>query len=381
MNDREKIRYIYFLMNVTNLGNNRIRNIILRLPEPYDFFNCSPSDLRKIDGVDQIIAKRIFEAKEKSERIKERSDKLLLLAENKKINILCLSDADYPENLKRIYDAPALLFMKGKVSKLDRYSLSIVGTRNPTEYGKYNCEKFTEELSDKGIPLVSGFARGIDSIVHRVCIKQGNLTYAVLGCGADVIYPYDNRKLYDELIENGAVLSEFPIGSKPEKLNFPRRNRIISGISLGSIIIESGIKGGSLLTADFAIDQNREVFAVPGYINSKQSEGTNEIIKRGQAKLVTCIEDILTELDAKLKPLLKRDPQVSDAKLKKLESDIKDLNRTEKTLFENLTYEPVHIDILNESTGLSISECLVNLLSLEFKNLVRQMPGKKFMRV
>jgi len=121
MNDREKIRYIYFLMNVNNLGNNRIRNIILRLPEPYDFFNCSPSDLRKIDGVDQIIAKRIFEAKEKSERIKERSDKLLLLAENKKINILCLSDADYPENLKRIYDAPALLFMKEQDNKRNKF--------------------------------------------------------------------------------------------------------------------------------------------------------------------------------------------------------------------------------------------------------------------
>lgn len=294
MIDREKFRYIYFLMNVNNLGNNRIRNIILRLTDSYDFFNCSPGDLRKIDGIDYSIAKSIFEAKNKLQSLNDFADKIILNAENKKINILTITDSDYPENLKRIYDAPALLYFKGEIINTDRYSLSIVGTRNPTEYGKYNCEKFTEQLSAIGIPLVSGFARGIDSIVHRVCMKKGNLTYAIMGCGADVIYPYENRNLYKEIIANGAVISEFPIGSKPEKLNFPRRNRIISGISLGSIIIESGIKGGSLLTSDFAIDQNREVFAVPGYINSKQSEGTNEIIKKARQNLLHALKISLT---------------------------------------------------------------------------------------
>lgn len=375
MIDREKISYVYFLMNVNNLGNNRIRNIILRLPDPYDFFNCSPGDLRKIDGIDFSLAKNILETKSKLRSINEFADRIILEAENKKISILTITDTDYPENLKRIYDAPALLYFKGKISKTDKCSLSIVGTRNPTEYGKYNCEKFTEQLSELGIPLVSGFARGIDSIVHRVCIKKGNLTYAVMGCGADVIYPYENRNLYSEIISNGVVLSEFPIGSKPEKLNFPRRNRIISGISLGSIIIESGIKGGSLLTSDFAIDQNREVFAVPGYINSKQSEGTNDIIKKGQAKLVTCIEDIISELEVKLKPILKRDSFVRDERSEPV------LNESEKKIFDILTYEPTHIDALNEMTGLSISDCLVNLLSLEFRGIIRQIPGKNFMRI
>ncbi|MCB0728640.1 MAG: DNA-processing protein DprA [Ignavibacteriae bacterium] len=377
MNDREKIRYINFLMNVKNLGNNRIRNIILRLPEPYDFFNCSPGDLRKIDGIDHSIIRNIFEAKQKLSDYNTNADKLILDAGNKKINILSLTDPDYPENLKRIYDAPAIIYFKGNIRNTDRYSLSIVGTRNPTEYGKYTCEKFTEQLSNLGIPLISGFARGIDSIVHRVSMKQGNLTYAILGCGADVIYPYENRNLYYELIENGAVISEFPAGSKPDKLNFPRRNRIISGISLGCIIIESGIKGGSLLTADFAVDQNREVFSVPGYINSRQSDGTNEIIKRGQAKLITCIEDILSELEIKFKPFLNKELLFRD---EKSIPDLNELNDTEKKLYNKLTNEPTHIDAISESTGLSISDCLVNLLSLEFRDLVRQLPGKNFMK-
>ncbi|MEZ4691890.1 MAG: DNA-processing protein DprA, partial [Ignavibacteria bacterium] len=166
-------------------------------------------------------------------------------------------------------------------------------------------------------------------------------------------------------------------GSKPDKLNFPRRNRIISGISLGCIIIESGIKGGSLLTADFAVDQNREVFSVPGYINSRQSDGTNEIIKRGQAKLITCIEDILSELDIKFKPFLNKELLFRD---EKSIPDLNELNDTEKKLYNKLTNEPTHIDAISESTGLSISDCLVNLLSLEFRDLVRQLPGKNFMK-
>ncbi|HMQ68489.1 MAG TPA: DNA-processing protein DprA [Ignavibacteria bacterium] len=377
MNDSEKIRYVNFLMNVKNLGNNRIRNIVLRIPEPYDFFNCSPGDLKKVEGIDQSIVRNIFEAKQNISDHNTAADKLIRDAGNKNINILTLTDTDYPENLKRIYDSPAILYFKGNIKKIDRYSLSIVGTRNPTEYGKFTCENFTEKLSNLGIPLISGFARGIDSIVHRVCMKHRNLTYAVLGCGADIIYPYENRNLYNELIENGAVISEFPAGSKPEKLNFPRRNRIISGISLGSIIIESGIKGGSLLTADFAVDQNREVFAVPGYINSRQSDGTNEIIKRGQAKLITCIEDILTELEMKFKPFLDKNLVLRDERSL---PDLRGLKETEKELYDKLPSEPTHIDMISEITGLSISDCLVILLSLEFMDLVRQLPGKNFIK-
>jgi len=375
MDTLEQIKYVYFLTKVNKLGNTRIKNILNRLKDQYDFFNCSQNDLRKIEGIDLNISRDIKDSAEKKKIYDIECETIIRDAEKKSIKVLSLLDEEYPENLKKIYDSPVLLYYKGKLDVSDKYSLSIVGTRNPTEYGKYTCEKFTEKLSKLGIPVVSGFARGIDSIVHNVCLKNNNLTYAVFGCGVDVIYPSDNRKLYSELIERGAVISEFPVSSQPEKVNFPKRNRIISGIGLGSLIIESGIKGGSILTAEFAIDQNREVFAVPGYINSKQSQGTNDLIKRGQAKLVTEIDDILDELEIKLKPVLNRDVSKKEKELKE------DLSVTEKKIYDSLCYEPVHIDSINELTGLSISDCLVSLLSLEFKGLIRQSPGKNFIKI
>jgi DNA processing protein len=369
------LKYVYFLSKVNKLGNTRIKNILSHLKTQYDFFQCSQNDLRKIEGIDFNISKEIISSRNNRASIENEFDSILKNAVKKNIYMISILDEDYPENLKKIFDAPVILYYKGKLDKKDKYSLSIVGTRTPTEYGKYTCEKFTEKLSALGIPVISGFARGIDSIVHKVCLKNENLTYAVLGSGVDIIYPSENRKLYNELIENGAVISEFPIGSQPEKVNFPKRNRIISGISLGSLIIESGIKGGSLLTAEFAIDQDKEVFAVPGYINSKQSEGTNEIIKNGHAKLVTNTDDILNELEIKLKPVLKKDLAEKEVKL------VNDLNGNEKIIYDILEYEPVHIDKINEVTGLSISDCLVNLLSLEFKGIVRQTPGKNFIKI
>lgn len=375
MNTLEQTKYVYFLTKVNKLGNTRIKNILCRLKDSYDFFNCSQNDLRKIEGIDINISRDIMESVSKKKSYDIEFEIFIRDTEKKKIKVLSILDEEYPENLRKIFDAPVLMYYKGSLDSADKYSLSIVGTRNPTEYGKYTCEKFTEKLSKLGIPVISGFARGIDSIVHNVCLKNNNLTYAVFGCGVEVIYPSENRKLYSELIERGAVISEFPVSSQPEKVNFPKRNRIISGISLGSLIIESGIKGGSLLTAEFAIDQNREVFAVPGYINSKQSEGTNELIKRGQAKLVTEIEDIIDELEIKLKPVLKKDFIKREIKL------TEELNDTEKRIYNAVGYEQVHIDRINETTGLSISDCLVNLLSLEFKGLVRQSPGKNFMKI
>lgn len=375
MESIEFLKYVYFLTQVNKLGNMRIRTILKSISEPYDFFNCSPNDLRRIDGIDFIIAKEIFLARKNRNEYDSEFEKILTLAEKQQIGILSVFSEDYPFNLRNIFDAPVILYYKGKLDRADKFSISIVGTRSPTEYGKYTCEIFTEKLSKLKLPVISGFARGIDSIVHRICMKNNNLTYAVLGSGVDIIYPSENRKLYFDLIENGALISEFPIGAKPDKVNFPRRNRIISGISLGTLVIESGIKGGSLLTAEFAIDQNREVFATPGYINSKQSDGTNELIKKGQAKLVTDIEDILNELDHKLKPVLKREIAVKE------ESIVNELSMFEKKIYEVLDHQSKHIDMINEMTGLTISECLVNLLSLEFKGLVRQIPGKNFIRM
>lgn len=370
----EFLKYIYLLTQVNKLGNVKIRKLMNHFNSPENFYNCKINDLKRINGIDESISLEILSGIKNKEKYFREFDEIFSRAERSEIKLVCISDKDYPENLKRIFDTPVLLYYKGKLSETDKYSLSIVGTRNPTEYGKYNCEKFTDELSGLNIPIVSGFARGIDTIVHKTCVKNKRLNYAVFGCGADVIYPYENKRLYSEVIECGAVISEFPLGAKPDKVNFPRRNRIISGISIGTIVVESGIKGGALLTAEIAVDQDREVFAFPGNISSKQSEGTNELIKRGQAKLITNIDDILNELDVKLKPILKKDYTAK--------TDVLTLNlsESENKIYSVLDYDPVHIDTINELTDLTISDCLVNLLTLEFKSLVRQVPGKYFMR-
>ena len=370
----EFLKYIYLLTQVNKLGNVKIRKLMNHFSSPENFYNCKINDLKRINGIDESISLEILSGIKNKEKYFREFDEIFSRAERSEIKLVCISDIDYPENLKRIFDTPVLLYYKGKLSETDKYSLSIVGTRNPTEYGKYNCEKFTDELSGLNIPIVSGFARGIDTIVHKTCIRNKRLNYAVFGCGADVIYPYENKRIYSEVIECGAVISEFPLGAKPDKVNFPRRNRIISGISIGTIVVESGIKGGALLTAEIAVDQDREVFAFPGNISSKQSEGTNELIKRGQAKLITNIDDILSELEVKLKPILKKDYTAK--------TDVLTLNlsESENKIYSVLDYDPVHIDTINELTDLTISDCLVNLLTLEFKSLVRQVPGKYFMR-
>ncbi|MBL0106119.1 MAG: DNA-protecting protein DprA [Ignavibacteria bacterium] len=370
----EFLKYIYLLTQVNKLGNVKIRKLMNHFSSPENFYNCKINDLKRINGIDESISREILSGIRDKEKYFREFDEIFSRAERSEIKLVCISDKEYPENLKRIFDTPVLLYYKGNLSESDKYSLSIVGTRNPTEYGKYNCEKFTDELSGLNIPIVSGFARGIDTIVHKTCIKNKRLNYAVFGCGADVIYPYENKRLYSEVIECGAVISEFPLGAKPDKVNFPRRNRIISGISIGTIVVESGIKGGALLTAEIAVDQDREVFAFPGNISSKQSEGTNELIKRGQAKLITNIDDILNELEVKLKPILKKDYTAK--------TDVLTLNlsESENKIYSVLDYDPVHIDTINELTDLTISDCLVNLLTLEFKSLVRQVPGKYFMR-
>lgn len=288
----------------------------------------------------------------------------------KKINgqILTVWDEEYPKLLKRIFDPPLVLEAIGNIEERDGFAISVVGTRNPTNYGRLVAEKISAELAEQGITIISGMARGIDSIAHSAAIKSGGKTIAVIGSGLDVVYPSENKKLFEVICETGVVISEFPLGTKPDATNFPKRNRIISGLSLGCIIIETGIKGGAMQTARFALDQNREVFALPGNVGVKQSEGTNYLIQRGEAELIRSAEDVLLELELKLKPILG----------KNIPKQQQDLSLFEEKIFNALNNEPLHIDKIAVSTNLTTSDCLVHLLSLEFKGLVKQLPGKKF---
>lgn len=369
-----KLGYLYFLSSIKKLGAWRIRNIIDHYDTPEKFFAAEERQYRNVEGIDFQITSSIAEAISRRKEIEDDFEKLIETTDRKGIKICSIFDDEYPENLKTISSSPVILYYKGRLSGDDRYSLGIVGTRIPTEYGKHTCEKLTNELCAMKIPVISGFARGIDTIAHKTALRCGNLTYAVFGCGIDVVYPAENRKLYSEIVENGALISEFPPGTKPDKMNFPRRNRIISGISLGTVVIESSIGGGAVLTAEMALEQNKEVFAVPGFIHSRQSEGTNELIKKGQAKLITCADDIVCELERKLSPLLSGQQTIP------LQPERVNITKEERFVFEVIRREPIHIDDISELAGKPVQECLVHLLSLEFKFLVRQMPGKFFSR-
>ncbi len=373
MSSENFLKAVYFLKQVQNIGNIKILNILNSFKNPDDIFKAGESEFIRIEGITHTAYKAIAGARKNLQEIERKYDSLRDKCERKGIKIITINDEEYPSNLKKIFNAPVILYYKGRLDASDEYSIGVVGTRYCSEYGYNSCTKIVEELAEKKIPIISGLAKGIDSVAHVTALKNNTLTYAVLGCGVDVIYPAENRKIYEEIESKGALISEYEPGAKPDKGNFPDRNRIISGISLGILVVETGLKGGSLLTTGFALDQNREIFAVPASIFQKRFEGTNDMIKKGVAKLTSSAEDILIELDFRLKDYLSDKEFVNEEK-------VLALNMFEKTLYDTLNHEPMYIDEISEKSNLSISDCLVYLLSLEFKSLIRQLPGKRFVK-
>lgn len=270
---------------------------------------------------------------------------------------------EYPPLLREIHDPPPFLYVKGSMAGLDT-ALAIVGSRRASSYGVTTTRKLAAALAGQGVAVVSGLARGIDTAAHEGVLQEGGHTVAILGCGVDVIYPPENRRLYGELAERGAVVSEFALGTRPVPENFPRRNRIISGISRGVLVVEATEKSGSLITAQFALDQGRDVFAVPGNITSAGSMGTNRLIKQG-ARLVESVEDIVEELaPGRSRPLpISSGPQ---------------LTAEETSLCTLLADGPLQIDDLHGRSGLTVSVLSAMLLRLELRGVVMQLPGKTF---
>ena len=275
-----------------------------------------------------------------------------------------------------IYDRPPFLYVRGNLNK-DDINIAIVGSRLASTYGKYITERISRELALKGLTIVSGMAWGIDSVAHRGALTAHGRTIAVLGSGLDVIYPPENKKLYADIIQNGAVISEFPLGTPPRSANFPTRNRIISGMSYGVVIVEAGEKSGSLITARLALEQGREVFAVPGSIDAAGSRGTNKLIKQG-AKLIENTDDILEEILPQfertivLKPHSIANSEAIAAKSSEIFSAV------DQKIIDFISGSRVHIDDLISSTGLSSADILSALTTLELKGMVRQYPGKFF---
>jgi DNA processing protein len=364
----EQLINLKLLLSIEGVGPGRIRTLLNKFKTVQNILDADLNALISVDGIYLNLAKRIRKVKGKKseieEKIKIEIDKLNKINGN----IITLWDDEYPSLLKKIYDPPLLLYTLGNFHDKDKYSVSVVGTRHPTNYGKIQAEIIVRDLSSQGITITSGLARGIDSVAHTSALKAGGRTIAIIGSGLDVIYPPENRRLFEKIIDNGIIISEFPFGTKPDAQNFPRRNRIISGLSLGTVVIETANPGGAMQTASFALDQNREVFALPGNVGVKQSEGTNMLIQKGEAKLITNAEDILVELKLKIKPIVNKKNKKPDV----------DLNLFEEKIIACLDNEPLQIDKVAMSANLSTSDCLVHLLSLEFKGLVKQLPGKVF---
>jgi len=339
------------------MGPRRIRNLIRHYPEVEDITRLSKTDLCRADGISAEIALNIRAMDDGYGRL--ALDNIATIGGR----YCSYWDEEYPDLLKTVYDAPVGIFTLGDIPAGP--AIAIVGTRRITAYGRKMAEKLTAGLVKAGLTIVSGMATGVDTVCHRTAIREGGKTLAVLGNGPDVCYPAANRELRKSIIRHGALISEFTPGTRPDAPNFPRRNRIISGLALGTLVVEAGRKSGALITAYNALDQNREVFALPGRVDSKQSAGCHHLIQRG-AKLVATVEDILEELHL-------------DTGLKQVEL-MPELSTGEKEIYDLLSSDPIPIDDLCLKLHKDTPEVLATLLLLELKNAVVQLPGKMFSR-
>jgi DNA processing protein len=287
--------------------------------------------------------------------------------EKQGVHALTWADPAFPARLREIDDSPPVLYLLGNLMAVDELAVAVVGTRRPTPYGRQVAEELSYQLASSRITVVSGLARGVDAIAHRAALQAGGRTLAVLACGLDMVYPPEHAKLAREIAENGAVISEQPIGTQPRGDYFPRRNRILSGLSLGVLLIEGDLKSGAMITADKGLNQNREVFAVPGSIFSPQSRGPNSLIQQG-AKLVTSVEDILEELN------LTTAPQQIEMK------ELIPATDTEASVLRHISKEPAHIDEVCRESGLPASTVSSLLAMMELKGLIRQMGPASYVR-
>lgn len=350
----------WYRLRVVNLKDKIILNLMKRLSSYNDIFKLTKEQLMfyfflKNEEISKIYASRKINLEKEMDTLKKNN-----------VQILSLKDQDYPVSLKNISQPPVFLYCRGNINLLKNKIIGVVGTRKPTTYGKICCEKFTKELIDSKVTIASGLALGIDIISHKTALELKGNTIAVVGSGLDIIYPYDNKKYWEEIGKSGLLLSEFPLGTKPFSYNFPRRNRIIVGISKGILIIESKEKGGSLISASIALDEGRDIFAVPGDIFCPVSIGTNNLIKKSEAKLVTCGEDILKEFNWKNFSTI-------------LENDSLNLNKEESIIYNFLDTEK-SLDELILNTGMKASTVLAILINMEINNTVASVSGGKYRR-
>ncbi len=369
----EKLYWVW-LNQIKGLGPVKIKRLLDYFDDPEGIWTGSIEELSRVEGIGLKLAQKVSNSKSHFKWEKEYHK-----ITKSGIKLVTLADKCYPKLLKEIYDAPILLYYKGDLSRVNQPALAVVGSRNCTVYGKAIAQKLSNRLAELGISIISGMARGIDTAAHQGAINSG-ITYAILGSGLDIVYPPENNKLMNGIIKDGgAVISSFPIGTKPLGQNFPARNRIISGMSLGTIVVEATKKSGSLITANLALEQGRDIFAIPGDITRKQSVGVNNLIKQG-AKLVQNIDDIVEELSLssfRKERLINKD-EVQLNKYTEQAKVIKTLESTEKLVYKKLSYDPKQFEYLLNVIELNAVELNSILLELELKGLIEQLPGRRF---
>jgi DNA processing protein len=355
----DNLQYWVGFSRVPGIGPVRLRALLDYFGDIQAAWSASPATLLAI-GLDR----------RSTETLVALRGKLDLAAELERVSrlgarVLTWDSPEYPAPLRNIPDPPPVLYVQGQLLPRDEWALAVVGTRRATVYGREVTRTLVSGLAASGVTIVSGLAHGIDTHAHQVALDAGGRTLAVLGSGIDVIYPAENRKLAELVVKSGAILSEYPLGAQPESGNFPRRNRIISGLSLGVMVVEGSKTSGAMITADYAAEQGREIFAVPGNILSPNSAGPNYLIQQG-AKLVTTIGDILEELNLTM--------VAEQATAREIIPD----NEAEAVLLRHLSAEPMHVDELGRATNLPINEVASTLTLMELKGKVRQVGGMNY---
>jgi len=375
-NDR---KYWIALKSIDGVGSLGFKNLVDAFGHPKKVFNASLQSLTAVPGIGPRTAGNV-----KDFNGWQKTEEELELLKKYDARLITYQDSLYPRSLLNIYDFPPFLYAKGHLKAYD-VNIAVVGSRTASTYGKFSTERLCRELAIKGITVVSGLARGIDSAAHKGALTGKGRTIAVLGCGLDTIYPPENRELYEEIVAKGAVITEYAFGTPPSGSNFPARNRIISGISLGVVVVEANEKSGSLITAKLALEQGREVFAVPGSIDSAGSPGTHKLIKQG-AKLIENVYDILEKILPQLempsqdappeKSILKQDE--AEEKRPQRKTAAHELTDVEQSVLKSMSSKAMDIDSIITATGLKPNEALNILLTLELRGIIKQLPGKKF---
>jgi len=360
--DRSDLPYWVAFSRIPRVGRVRAMLLEQAFGRLEDAWKAPASGLRAA-GLDAASVAAIVAARPQIEPAAEMER-----LRNVGVTALTWNDPAYPARLRETPDPPPVLYVRGELTPQDEWAVAVVGTRRATVYGRQVAEEFARGLAASRVTVVSGLARGIDGIAHKAALEAGGRTLAVLACGLDLVYPPEHARLAARIIEQGALISDYPLGTQPRSEYFPRRNRIMSGISLGVLVVEADIKSGALITARQALDQNREVFAVPGSIYSPNSRGTNALIREGEARLVTRVEDILEELNLSM-----AEQQMEMTAL--LPSD-----ETEALLLRHLSSEPIHIDEVRRGCGLPIAAVSSALAMLELKGMVKQVGSMNYVR-